>query len=131
MTATDLTAMGILVTTIGAVIVNIIMAFRTNTKVNEVSAKADVITGHVNSAATASTAKIDSLEKQVLALRQLVSEDKEKAALLAQSAAITQASNLMPPSRSPNRVSDVIPAETLENIEQNTKDTVKEIKKIK
>ena len=87
----------VLVPIIGTVVVNIIIALKTNDKISEVSAKADVITGHVNSAATAANAKIDAMEKEIIALKQLVVDDKEKAALLAQVAALTQASNLIPP----------------------------------
>ena len=87
----------ILVPIIGTVIVNIIIAVKTNSRIAEVSGKADVITGHVNSAATAATAKINALTDQVNALTKIISDDKEKAALLAQTAAVTQASNLTPP----------------------------------
>lgn len=87
----------ILVPIVATAIVQIIVALKTSSKISEINTKADVITGHVNSAATAATAKITALQAEVASLRQVISDDKEKAALLAQTAAITQASNLTPP----------------------------------
>lgn len=68
-----------LVVAIGTAIVNIIA-------INRVSAKADVITTHVNSAAQAAVAKIESLQRQVESLTARISEQKQDAALLAQAA---------------------------------------------
>jgi predicted PurR-regulated permease PerM len=87
-------AAGVLLTALGAVIVNIIMALKQsaaiieNTKVTqEVSAKADVIKGHVNSAASQSKEKIDALEQHITQLIAQLAQSRETAALLAQSAA--------------------------------------------
>jgi len=63
------------------------MALRSERKLDNVNAKADVITGHVNSAATASTAKIDSMQKQIEFLTRQIAEGKQTAAVLAQSKA--------------------------------------------
>lgn len=92
---------GVLVTAIGAAIVSIIVTLRTSAKVDvgtaisaansqalsEVKSKADLIEGHVNSAATAAAAKIEALQSEVVALTKVLSENKAIAALLAQSAA--------------------------------------------
>ena len=56
-------------------------------KVDVVSAKADVIAGHVNSAAAAAAAKIDALEQRVEALTRQIAKQDQREALLAQSAA--------------------------------------------
>ena len=98
-------AVGVLVTTIGAVIVNVIVALRTSAKVDtslaatavnsqkidDVNAKADVITGHVNSAAAAAAAKIDALEKQIVTLTATLAKSDQTAAVRAQSDAIARA----------------------------------------
>jgi hypothetical protein len=73
-----------LIAAIGTAIVNIIIAWRTNTVVAGVASTAKTIEAHVNSAATASTAKIDALEKQILALTAAMADQKQIAALLAQ-----------------------------------------------
>jgi hypothetical protein len=97
-TPSELTAImiasGALVTTIFTGVVNIITALRAERKldhaivrVDEVGAKADVISGHVNSAATASTAKIDAMQKQIDQLTRLLADSKQTAAVLAQSRA--------------------------------------------
>ena len=85
--SSNLNLLIILVPIIGAVIVNIIVALKTNNKVSEVSAKADIISGHVNGAATTANAKIESMTREITELKQLLSDNKEIAALLAQSAA--------------------------------------------
>ena len=82
-------AMGVLITSVTTGIVGIIVALRTKAAVDSVDAKADVITGHVNSAATAAAAKIDALQEEVKRLRDSLAERKETAALLAQAAAHT------------------------------------------
>lgn len=69
-----------LVVAIGTAIVNIIA-------INRVSDKADVITAHVNSAASASVEKIEGLQREVAALTARLSDQKQTAALLAQAAA--------------------------------------------
>jgi hypothetical protein len=65
-------AVGGLVTLIGGVIVNIIVTLRTNRKLDvntavtqDVSAKADVITGHVNGAAAAAVAKMAAQQAEI------------------------------------------------------------------
>jgi hypothetical protein len=55
------------------------------------SRKADVIVGHVNSSASAATAKIEGLQAQVADLIKSRSDDKETAALLAQAVVIADA----------------------------------------
>jgi hypothetical protein len=82
-------------TTVGAAVADVKSAQTTNAEANvknfdAVKAQADVITGHVNSAAAASAAKIDSLEKQVSSLVQQLVELKQTAALLAQSQVVRQ-----------------------------------------
>jgi uncharacterized Rmd1/YagE family protein len=57
-------------------------------KIDLVDQKADVIHGVVNSAATAQDVKVAQLEKDVVSLKQLLMESKERAQLLAQSNAI-------------------------------------------
>lgn len=50
-------------------------------------AKSDVIAGHVNSAATAATAKIEGLQKELKLLQDVMAKDNQRAALLAQALA--------------------------------------------
>jgi hypothetical protein len=90
---TIITAISALVVVVGGVIVNVVVALRTKavaveTKaaVVEVDKKADVITGHVNSAAAASAAKIDGLEKEIVLIRSMLADSDKRAALLAQAA---------------------------------------------
>lgn len=94
----EISAVTIAVTALIAAIftgaVNIIVALRVNrkqddaaVKVAEVSSKADIISGHVNSAAAAAAAKIEGLEKEIALLRSTMNEQKQAAALLAQAAA--------------------------------------------
>jgi hypothetical protein len=77
MTATEivqiLTALG----TLAGVLASIFVSLRNG-------AKADVIKSHVNSSAAAALAKIESLQKEVTALRDVAAERKETASLLAQ-----------------------------------------------
>ena len=68
-------------------VVSVLTVLRTAKKVDTIDAKADVITGHVNSAAAASAAKIDGLQKELLLMRESLAERKETAALLAQGVA--------------------------------------------
>ena len=86
-------AIGVLITGVGAVIVNIIVALRQGHKVDalgtaveQVYTEAKVITGHVNSAATAAAAKIDALQRELEQIKISAAEMKTTAALLAQSA---------------------------------------------
>lgn len=96
-------ALGVLITSSSAAIVSIIVALRTKAAVDvgvaisaanaqaiaAVDSKAEVITGHVNSAATAAAAKIDALQRELEQLREMLADKKETAALLAQAAAST------------------------------------------
>lgn len=86
---TIIAAIGGLMTMFSAAVVNIIVALRNgrkldaNTKVTEaVNAKADVITTHVNGAATVAQATIDSQRQEITHLRAVIGEQKQ-AALLA------------------------------------------------
>ena len=63
--------------------VQIITALRQESKIAAVEAKADVIAGHVNSAATASVTKIESLTSQVATLTAVVAENKRASELMA------------------------------------------------
>lgn len=74
---------GVLVLVIGAIgaqTVNVIVAWKTSSVVK-------TIEGHVNSAASAATAKLDAADKTIAALNITVNEMRQAAALLAQSAA--------------------------------------------
>ena len=84
---TLLAALGGLVAGIGAVIVNVIVASRTSAKVDGIATTTKVIEGHVNSSATAAAALIASSERERLELRRQLADQKETAALLAQTAA--------------------------------------------
>lgn len=126
---TIIAAIGVLVTGVGAAIVNIIVALRTgrqleeNTAITaEVSAKADVITGHVNSAATAAAAKIDALQQELQALRAHLSENKETAALLAQATATRTRSveAAVPTAAAAATIAVADAAASLHQIDQNT-----------
>jgi len=77
----------LIITALGIVIVNIIVALRSSKQIMEVSAKTDVIAGHVNSNATRQIVKIESLQKEVAALNQLLADKVQVAAVLAQSVA--------------------------------------------
>lgn len=101
-TASEITAItiaiGALLATIFTGVVNIITVLRTERKVDantaltvEVSAQAEVIERHVNSAAASSAAKIDELQRQVSDMRAQLAENKERAALLAQAVATAPA----------------------------------------
>ena len=70
--------------------VQIIPALRQESKIAAVDAKADVIAGHVNSAATASVTKIDVLTTEVNRLTQALAEEKLVAERLARFAGPTE-----------------------------------------
>jgi len=119
-------AFGVLLTSFGAIVVNIIVALRTTAAVKEntaitasISAKADVITGHVNSASSIAASKIDSLESQVKALVRQLAESKEVAAVLAQSH-VSQ-NNIAP--------AQDLKQDSLKQIETNTAETAANTKK--
>lgn len=89
---------------VGVVAVNMITAWRTRIEVKEntlltaeVSKKADVITGHVNSASDKAAAKIDALEHQVVNLVAQIAEKRETSALLAQAVAQAAAQGVTTP----------------------------------
>jgi len=89
---TVISAIGVLIAAIGSVTVNVIMALRTGVKVEqttaavaELSAKTDVVAGHVNSAATKSAEQIVALQAQLTSMAAQLAEKKETAALLVQS----------------------------------------------
>ena len=63
-------------------------------KIDAVAVQASVITGHVNSAASASAAKIAALQATIVSLTAMLSKQDERAALLAQSVATNAAVEL-------------------------------------
>lgn len=77
-----------LVTAIGAATVNIIVALRTERKLDANTADTAVILGHVNSKATLDAARIASQNQEILQLRQLLVESEVRARLLAQATAL-------------------------------------------
>ena len=92
-------AVGTLVGVIGGVIVKIIEAKmnRTLIPVKEqmavVATKTDVILGHVNSAATRDAGIIAAKDVQIRLQQQIIDEQKQTAALLAQAATTTKTSD--------------------------------------
>ena len=87
-------AFAALIAAIGAVVVNVIVALKTadahketTTQIAEVSQKATLIEGHVNSAAAAAAGKIAGLENTNLELQRTVADMRSTAQLLAQAAA--------------------------------------------
>jgi len=78
----------LLVAAIGAVMVNIITAWGNKVKLAQVAETAEVIKGHVNSAATKAIMEKESLITERAILRETIEEMKKTAALLAQSLAI-------------------------------------------
>ena len=73
-----------LVVALGIVAVNIITAI----KLQAVSAKADVIVGHVNSRETEYLGKISALEKEKVLLQQALNNSEKRAEMLAASTAL-------------------------------------------
>ena len=81
---TFIAAIGVLVTGVGAVIVNIIVALKQSKKTDElvvavakVDSKAEIIAGHVNSTATEAKAKIESLEDTIKMMNKTAADIKE------------------------------------------------------
>jgi len=120
---TILSAIGLLIGGLGAVIVNVIVALKTNAKLDAVNTKADVIGVHVNGAAAAAAAKMAALEDKVRMLLEALADKKLDAALLAQAAAtvpivapIAATVEVKPP----GSIADTAQAESLRHIEANT-----------
>lgn len=126
-------AAGALVTTVGAVAVKIIAALSDaarqrqaqTDKIDETLRKTAVIEGHVNSEKTRAEGEIAALKTEIAVLRETMADQKEAAALLAQSA--VQAAVLAAP---PIRPVEGRPVEgklaestTLKKIEKHTKET--------
>jgi len=87
---TLMAAAGVLIATIITAIVNAVIGLRTNRAIGEVAAKASVIEGHVNSAATKSAGEIAALRAHVERLVARLALEDQKAAVLAQSTADRQ-----------------------------------------
>jgi hypothetical protein len=81
----------LILSALGVIIVNIITALKSSRQIAAVSAKADVIAGHVNSTATAQTAKIEGLQKEIAILTGVIADKSKDAAVLAQSIAADKA----------------------------------------
>ena len=77
---TILSAVGVLVGIIATNVINIINA-------RELKAAVGVVSNHVNSAASASVTKIETLQNELKGLHATIAEGKQTAALLAQSTA--------------------------------------------
>lgn len=75
-------AVGVLITTIGGVVISV----RNSGKLAAVQTQVKAVDGKVNGAATAQVAKIDKLHRQVAKLVASSAEMKQHAALLAQTA---------------------------------------------
>lgn len=126
MTPELLTAVGAIIvasiTAVGAVIVNILVAKRVD-RVRELAEQnlkeTEVVKGHVNSAATKAAEEIKSLREELRLMREVASEKKETAALLAQAAAAK-------PVNVP-----LVAEETLVKIQENTAETVDVLKDAK
>lgn len=80
-----------LVTALGTAIASIMASRRVETLVQDVKTEAKVITGHVNSSATAAAKKIESLEEQIRFMRAEMADKKQIAALVAQAQVQSQA----------------------------------------
>lgn len=127
---TFVASLGILISGIGAVIVNIIVALKQGKKVDEVivavakvQSEAEVIKGHVNSAATDSKNKIEALESKIEMMTKTATDIKEALLL-----------NTTPPSKT-NSISDNPHLEKIElntaSIDVNTKKTTRDIATLK
>ena len=84
MTPPDYASIGILVTAIGAVVVNIIVALRTSNKVDTINTKTDAISLKVDGAASAQVNKIEALQAKVDNLHGTITEKDKAAVILAQ-----------------------------------------------
>ena len=110
-------AIAVLIPVLAAAIVSIIVALRSSTAaIKEVSAKADVIAGHVNSAASKSAEEIAGLRRELELMRTVAAEKKEIAADLARTVAIVGAGATSP-------AAAVSSTPHLAAIEQHTADT--------
>lgn len=118
-------AIGVVITAIGAAIVNIIVALKQGRKLDDVKAESKIIAAHVNSAASASVTKIEALQAEIKNYAKQTADMKETAALLAQALASTRQESHAP-------VAPVAPAAAvLDNIESNTRKTAKGVQDLK
>jgi hypothetical protein len=81
-TATELL---LIIAAVGAVVVNVIIAWRTGKVADQTLIKAAVIEGHVNSKETKYNEQIISLQKENELLKNTIADKDKTAALLAQS----------------------------------------------
>lgn len=131
----DWAGIALVITAIGALVTNVVVAWRTSAKMDRTSEKVAVIEGHVNSEKTADSAKIAYLQKEI-ALRQHMLDEKDKVAgLLAQSLAVkearigdTNSAKLAAPAV--EKVLDSIDENTAA-IDANTKKTTKDVAEMK
>ncbi len=77
--------------------VQIITALRQESKIAAVDAKADMIAGHVDGAATASVTKIETLTSEVARLTRALADEKLVAERLARFAGPTESQNRTEP----------------------------------
>jgi len=77
----------LMIAAIGAVLVNIIIAWRNGKVADQTLTKASVIEGHVNSRETKYVEQISSLTKEIETYKNFINEKDKIASLLAQSVA--------------------------------------------
>ena len=75
----------LVIAAIGAVIVNIIMAWKTGTRVEQTLMKASIIEGHVNSKETKYVEQLASAQREIDLLKNVIIDKDKVAGLLAQS----------------------------------------------
>jgi len=122
--AAFIAGLSVLITGLGAAIVNIIVALKAGKKADEILVKTEAIAHSVNSTASDAKSKIESLQKELSSYSKHVAEMKETAALLAQALAIT-------PSVTQDRRVDDIPPKVLADIRDNTQNTTDAVKDLK
>ena len=91
----------LLVAAIGAVLVNVITAWGNRVKLDKVAETAEVIKGHVNSAATKAIMEQQSLITERAILKETIEDMKKTAALLAQSVATVNAASVNTAAKKP------------------------------
>lgn len=113
------TAVGMILTIIGVVIEKIITSIYTGRKLAMIEA-------HVNSQKTADSAKIQSLENEARLLREQAAENNKIAAVLAQAqnSAMSQIRSQIPATQKEE-------PKVLEEIKENTANTVQAVKDLK